>query len=174
LLGLDGNWEKRWERSVPDCMVCAGYKARTPTASADRDSPVPELHATSGEAPLYENFNQPRHSGGLHRLPRTCRSFREVWSVRVWDGWICLGNWRARCSPVQPAGVRRLVPKGRSGFVWSSLQVEVSGPRARQRVRPDSLARVAAGQPPKRRKICCCWARASPEPLPPRPLVDWT
>ncbi len=51
------------------------------------------------EAPGVEHVRQPRHFGGLHRLPRDYGNFREVWLVRVWDGWICLGSWRARSSP---------------------------------------------------------------------------
>jgi hypothetical protein len=50
-----------------------------------------------------ENFNQPRHFGGLHRLPGLCGNFREVCSVRVWEGWIGLGNRWARRS-LRPSG----------------------------------------------------------------------
>jgi hypothetical protein len=55
------------------------------------------------EAPGVEDVSQPRYFGGLHRLPRACRSFREVWSVRVWEGWIGLGNRWARRSR-RPSG----------------------------------------------------------------------
>src|SRR5450432_618590 len=61
---------------------------------------------SSWRAPGVENVTQPRHFGGLHRLPRACHSFREVWSVRVWDGWICLGNLRARSLGVGVRWVR--------------------------------------------------------------------
>ena len=47
-----------------------------------------------------ENFNPtPTFQGLAHGLRALAHhSFREVWSVRVWDGWICLGNLRARRS----------------------------------------------------------------------------
>jgi len=44
------------------------------------------------EAPGVENVRQPRHFGGLHRLPRAYRNFREVWLVRVWAGWVLSGD----------------------------------------------------------------------------------
>lgn len=101
---------------------------QNPTAASSRIAPRYGNVALISECPILglapgdEIVSQPRHFGGLHRLPRAYRDSRDVWSVRVWDGWIRLGSSRARLSQHNPPAP----PTGQGEFFASTAPIDVT------------------------------------------------
>ena len=70
------------------------------------------LHVLRRDAPWRRRDSKtsvnPDTSGACTDSRALTATFVDVWSVRVWEGWICLGNWRAGIS-----GYLQAEPPGR-------------------------------------------------------------